>query len=323
MRNEDLKKLIVDMGSNISCDLRPIRLKEYIQNYLISKGFSEIQSYELVGEECIIDKKIMLQSPTNSEVEEDAIGKLLFDKFFNGLKDIIQKQISKRIIPSFELIEYPLSREVYIKGFSIPDVNDDALKTKLRNVSRHLDTINTLLYNLEPYEFEKFCKKFLLLVGVNESNVTKRSGDDGIDFWGYADMFEYNSELFIYSEIAEQLVDFHQNGKKFRVKIIGQAKRYKSDNLISPSEIRELLGSYYLERSNSTSLGTNGKLAEPVVGTFITTSHFEPGAIKTAERTGIVLFSGYEVSILLLLKGIGLNSNNIFNKDKFLEWLSM
>lgn len=299
LNREEIRALVYEISNSISYSLKPISLREYLVNFLMSKGYSELEACDLLDNERGI----------------------LAGKIYSGLKDILQEQSTKRIIPVYEFIEYPLSQEIYIKGFQIPSPRDSELKTKLRNICPFIDLIYSALHGLSPTQFELFCKKMLLLIGVNESHVTKSSGDFGIDFWGYADILSYNDDIFIYSELAKNIVNVNNNSKKFRVKIIGQAKRYAPQNFVTPKEIRELIGSYYLEKSNITSLNTNGKLAEPVIGTFITTSDYSPGSKYTADKTGVVLFSGYEIAIVLLLKGIGLSPPNTFDITDFYSWL--
>jgi restriction system protein len=135
------------------------------------------------------------------------------------------------------------------------------------------------LFALKPAEFEELIAQLLAEMGFEEIEVTKRSGDGGIDVRG----------LLVVGEVI-----------KIRMAI--QAKRWKKGNNIQKPIVQQVRGS----------LGTHEQ------GLIITTSDFSPGARNEALRPNAVpvaLMNGEELVVLLVEHKIGIT----FQTHKLLE----
>lgn len=143
--------------------------------------------------------------------------------------------------------------------------------------------LKEVLYKMNPFEFEKLTQLMLRESGFSQVEVTKRSGDGGIDGFG---KFKING-----------MISF---------KIAFQCKRYKG--LVSTSEIRDFRGSMTTDIEK---------------GIFVTTGDFTRSAKEEATADGkkhIDLIDGEElVNKLAELKlGIKVEKKYIVDKDFFL-----
>lgn len=152
------------------------------------------------------------------------------------------------------------------------DITNKAQKNWREQVSDKLQTMN-------PYAFEKLAQRLLRECGFSEVEVTKKSGDGGIDGTG---------KLRI-------------NGI-FSFNVAFQCKRYKKP--VGASDIRDFRGS----------LSTNIEK-----GVLITTSAFTQAAKEEASSEGkrlIDLMDGEELINKLAEYGIGLNEVKSYEIDE-------
>ncbi len=128
------------------------------------------------------------------------------------------------------------------------------------------------LRNAKPSFLEKTVASLLETMGYGETRVTGKAGDDGIDAKVLQDKLG--------------LLD----------KILVQAKRYASDNHVSPGDIREFVGAL--------------NLAGETRGVFVTTSRFTESAIRSAENSTnrIILIDGMELARLMVRHSIGVRT---------------
>lgn len=136
-----------------------------------------------------------------------------------------------------------------------------------------------ILHNLDPYAFEKLAQRLLRECGFSDVEVTKKSGDGGIDGTG---------KLRI-------------NGI-FSFNVAFQCKRYKGQ--VGAPQIRDFRGS----------LGTNIEK-----GVLITTGTFTREAKEEASSEGkrlIDLMDGEELINKLAEYGIGLNEVKTYEVDE-------
>lgn len=132
------------------------------------------------------------------------------------------------------------------------------------------EQITNILLNLDPYAFERLAQRLLRECGFSDVQVTKRSGDGGIDGTG---------------KLRIQGI--------FSFNVAFQCKRYKGQ--VSAAAIRDFRGS----------LGTNIEK-----GVLITTGAFTKAAKEEASSEGkrlIDLMDGEELINKLAEYGIGLN----------------
>lgn len=141
------------------------------------------------------------------------------------------------------------------------------------------DQITEILLNLDPYAFERLAQRLLRECGFSEVQVTKRSGDGGIDGTG---------------KLRIQGI--------FSFNVAFQCKRYKGQ--VGSRDIRDFRGS----------LGTNIEK-----GVLITTGAFTKAAKEEASSEGkrlIDLMDGEELINKLAEYSIGLNEVKSYEVDE-------
>lgn len=127
------------------------------------------------------------------------------------------------------------------------------------------------LLAMKPGEFEELISQLLAEMGFEMVEVTKLSGDGGIDVRG---------TLVV--------------GDVVRIKMAVQVKKWKLKNNIQAPVVQQVRGS----------LGAHEQ------GLIITTSDFSPGAVKEAaqaDKTPIALMNGEQLVMLLMEHGIGVH----------------
>ena len=138
------------------------------------------------------------------------------------------------------------------------------------------------LLAMKPGEFEELLSQLLAEMGFETVEVTKLSGDGGIDVRG---------TLVV--------------GEAIRIKMAVQAKRWKLKNNVQAPVVQQVRGS----------LGAHEQ------GLIITTSDFSPGAVKEAtqpDKTPIALMNGEQLVMLLMEHGIGVlrSTPDLFELDE-------
>lgn len=131
------------------------------------------------------------------------------------------------------------------------------------------------LYDMDPFQFEFLVADLLKKIGYENVEVTKRSGDKGIDV------------------VANLTMDGITN-----VKTIIQAKRFKKGNNISGKIITQLRGSAEVDQR----------------GLVITTSAFTKDAIsesKAPNKMPVSLIGGDKLLNLLIKFGVGVKTENV------------
>ena len=141
------------------------------------------------------------------------------------------------------------------------------------------EQITDILQHLDPYAFERLAQRLLRECGFSDVQVTKRSGDGGIDGTG---------------KLRIQGI--------FSFNVAFQCKRYKGQ--VGAAAIRDFRGS----------LGTNIEK-----GVLITTGAFTKAAKEEASSEGrklIDLMDGEELINKLAEYGIGLNEVKSYEVDE-------
>ena len=164
---------------------------------------------------------------------------------------------------------------------TIKELDKGELKTILDDFYKQFET---------GYDFEYFLKPFLESIGLSEVEVTKRSGDGGVDL----------------TAVKNGLTEL--NGNDFvRYKI--QAKRYKPSTTMAPEKIDALRGT----------LLTNEK------GLFITTAHVSDKAKSEAlTKDGhrpVIVIDGLDLVSILIDKGIGFSYKPVFSEAALSEFI--
>ena len=140
------------------------------------------------------------------------------------------------------------------------------------------DIMAKLLQN-DPYFFEELVLKLLSNMGYGEGKVTKRSGDGGFD-----------------GEINQDKLGLD--------KIFFQAKRFSEKNYVTPSMIRDFVGTLDLNGVNK--------------GVFITTSKFSSEAKNTisSSHKRVVLIDGEKLVQLMIDYDLGVTAEKTYTVKK-------
>lgn len=153
-------------------------------------------------------------------------------------------------------------------------------------IERHNDQVRKSLRNrllaMEPGEFEELISRLLAEMGFEMVEVTKFSGDGGIDVRG----------ILVVGDVV-------------RIKMALQVKKWKLKNNVSAPVVQQVRGS----------LGAHEQ------GVIITTSDFTSKAIKEAnqpDKTPISLMNGEQLVMLLMEYGIGVRRSapDLFDIDE-------
>ena len=143
------------------------------------------------------------------------------------------------------------------------DKEEKQAKKEEQRQERQLNKIR----KMDPFAFERLCKKLFKAVGYEDAVETKRTGDHGIDGFGF---------------FAFGLVRF---------KVVFQSKRYQKGSNISSDRIQALHGAMVQDK------------AEKAV--FITTSDFTKRGREAAHELGIECINGEELIELLKKHRLG------------------
>lgn len=156
-------------------------------------------------------------------------------------------------------------------------IDADTLNYKFNKAYlKQYKAINKKLLTINYNDFEKVCAFLLKNSGCDFYKVTKRSHDQGIDFFGTLPHKKSSERINLFS-------------KQY---VIGQAKYYT--NPISSSGIREFVGSLVLLQRRefssdnfSYTFATEINLFSQIQPVFITTSRFTKDAINLCNKVGI------------------------------------
>jgi hypothetical protein len=179
-----------------------------------------------------------------------------------------------------------------------------------------LQTIQALTFT----DFERFGACVLRELGAHSIQVTPRSGDQGIDFFGVLNL----------GKLQQNPAPFFHLAHDVELRFAGQAKHYPTV-AIGPDVLRELIGAISLARYRAYSSKSGDpfeRLAlrpfNPLLPLVFTTGDVTSGAIELASRAGIIVRSGWQLAIFLADHGIGMKATPTgpqFDAKLFLEWL--
>jgi hypothetical protein len=176
------------------------------------------------------------------------------------------------------------------------------------------------IQSLTANEFEDFCAAFLALLGATKTKVTPRSGDGGIDFYGWLHLGAFLPGDGGVAHLPDR-VKFH---------FAGQAKHYPTSRL-NPAVVRELVGAVVLARHGVGSYaqdsfeGLQFKALDPLVVLLITTGAFSRGARELARNSGIFPCDVGQVALYLSTRRVGFIVNGTeveFSPVAFRSWIA-
>jgi hypothetical protein len=229
-------------------------------------------------------------------------------------------QLQKRLLLEYQkakifCCEFCPTSDDHIQGscFISPLCSEqEAQERNLRSNKKHYTEAFSTLTN---DEFEVLCSRVLSLWKVEREFVSRRSADQGVDFFGRVPFGEVLKASLIGNGAERQL----------KIWLVGQAKNYHASQ-VSTKEIRELVGSVNLARSKTYARSKDPladlemRTCDPVFFLFFTTGSISKDAFNLLSKAGIVAMDGDQLAVFLADHGVGLGPDKRFSGDIFRAW---
>ncbi|EKO3416133.1 restriction endonuclease [Vibrio fluvialis] len=187
-----------------------------------------------------------------------------------------------------------------ISGYCIIDKIDENYNYQLnsRFLSRYRALESYLNTNVTAESFERLCAYYLQMVGCEQVQVTRKSDDQGLDFYG-------RLPLQVKEHYRTQMTNHY---------LVGQAKLYT--NKVSTMEIREFIGSVEMLKRRISSndnyvyeLSSSINMFTSLTPIFIASSSFTSEAAELCRRVSIKC-----VNIVVFLSMLT-SDNHIFDSS--------
>lgn len=211
--------------------------------------------------------------------------------------------------------EFNSSSDYMLQGAAFEEPGDSHQTREAKRRRARLPDYEGALRGLNPEEFESVCAGMLKMLGVRDPRLTPRSGDEGIDFYGYLELEQFILPGDLYPTIQKQLVAW----------MIGQAKRYLTTGVSTP-DVRELVGSIQLAKGRAY-VGTSDKYrdlviraCDPVFYLFFTTGRLSSESWNLLAQSGVVGMDGQMVASFLADREVGVEDGE-FDEDIFRRWI--
>lgn len=155
----------------------------------------------------------------------------------------------------------------------------------------------------------------MTLLKVEIPYVTRRSADQGVDFYGRVPLGDI---------LKPKLLDSGAEKNMF-VWLVGQSKHYP-ETKVSTSEIRELAGSVEFARAKIYAGKTDPLInltlrpCDPIIFMFFTSGKFTRDSNDLLRRSGVLSFDGLQISQFLADHGVGISAG-LFDDASFELWL--
>ena len=183
-------------------------------------------------------------------------------------------------------------------------------KERRAKVSLYQDIIQ----KLKPEEFELLCRRFIEIIGVKDSYVTRSTADDGIDFYGLL-----KGESVFFPKDLKPTIQ-----KQLNIWLVGQAKQYIKTQAGTP-EVRDLVGAVALGRSGAISTDKSPfphlsiRVSDPVFSVLVTGGTLSARAWTLLRRSGVIGVDGELLAAFLADRAAGPEGE--LNNESFLAWL--
>jgi restriction endonuclease Mrr len=247
-----------------------------------------------------------------SRQEAEAHAEAVVERFLLLLRREYNKAFEAGRIQYFA---FNSSSDTMIQGASFvePTDSDDLKRAKQRRAP--LSDYVAALRDLHPNEFEDLCRSLLATIGVEEATVTRRSGDEGIDFFG----------RWIVGGQLKPVYELSGAHRLLAVWMVGQAKRFDATQAATP-DIRELVGAITLARAHAYSSGKDTyprlrlRPCDPVFYLFFTSGTISAPTWKLLEASGVIGLDGWMVAALLADHGVAIRED-AFDRETFSAWI--
>ncbi len=162
-----------------------------------------------------------------------------------------------------------------------------------------VDEIKSEIKNINWRNFEYLCKHLLEVNRIEGVEVTGRSKEGGIDFYGLLRMRRFAEGVLL---------------KGLEIRIVGQAKHRSADQKIGEPEVK-LFAKQYSDFKSGRGRGRKAvpdwfrNLKSPLTAIFITNTEFTKDACEAAEEEGVILKDGDQIA------------EDLFRSPRVNEWL--
>lgn len=204
----------------------------------------------------------------------------------------------------------------YVQGYCFCEPSDPPEIVQAKGKRANTVLIYEHCSHISETNFERLSGKILELLKVEEAFVSRRSADQGIDFFGRVHFGDMLKSTLLHPG-AE---------KNFYVWLVGQSKHYP-ESRVSTQEIRELVGSVELAKAKVFAGGSDpleqlkARLCDPVIYLFFTTGRFTRDSKDILTRSGVLSFNGLQIAQFLADRGVGFSSFG-FDPVTFDAWLA-
>ena len=270
-------------------DASPRRLVDVIEEVILTNGWESSRTEARIKAEAWSKKALTYLQTEINKLEE--IGKPSKVTFNSSSGYIVQGAC-------------------FVEPRDSPDLQDQKMR-RLRSSEYY-----SALQELTPEQLEDLCGKLVEFLGVRDPQVSRRSADEGIDFYGKLSL----DSIFFPHDLGPTIQ------KQLSIWLVGQAKRYTRK--IGTHLVRELAGSILLGRSqafgsvHSPLSDMKIRVGDPVFAIIITTGRFTSNTWRLLDRSGIIGMDGEMVAAFLADREASLSSGSDFDNDVFLDWLS-
>ncbi len=232
------------------------------------------------------------------------------------VKSRLRMQILKsREDGGFLAFTFNSSSDDYLQGscFCEPRDSKDVRDAKRRR--SYTGQIYRFCLSLSDRLFERLSGKILALLKVEKPFVSRRTADQGIDFFGRVPIGQI---------LKPSLLDMGAERHMF-VWIVGQSKHYPVTR-VSTAEIRELVGSVELARAKVFAGSKDPleelvmRLCDPIIYVFFTSGSFTRDSKQLMARSGVLAFEGLQIAQFIADHGVAI-VDGVFDEAAFSKWL--
>lgn len=257
---------------------------------------------------------------------------LVVQNYFSNIDDALEKaeKIEKKVIANLEdiashsslngiAVRFSInsSSSYYLHGscFVLPGDSVGTVDAKKRRA--HAWSYAAQIDKLSPLDFESLCCGLLELIGVESPSTTRRSGDEGIDFFGRMPLPSSKLQEVLGPNLAHKIYFW----------VVGQAKHYQRTTAGTP-ELRDLFGSIELAKAGVTNpieqvlKGERVRVADPVVYLFVTSGRISSQGKLLLKSSGVYGVDGEMIGTFLSDHAVGIDATGDFSESIFTNWVS-
>lgn len=175
------------------------------------------------------------------------------------------------------------SDPLFVQGACFVEPRDSVEEQDRKRRRAGAALLQAMLHKISPDQLEVLCAKLLAVLGASAPQVTRRTLDEGVDFFGRIPL-----ERVLFSDDLTPTIQ-----KQMCVWVVGQAKRFV-DGQVGTSVVRELVGAISLARAGSLSKARSPfpdlriRPLDPVLALLVTTSTFSRSAWALLEDSGVI-----------------------------------